>query len=131
MIVGIDLIKDEAVLNAAYDDAAGVTAQFNMNILRRMNRELGGDFDSRAFRHRAFYNAADRRIEMHLESLKQQTVTVAGRTFDFAQGRDDPYRELLQIYRRSFRALAESAGWRPTATWTDERHYFSIHALKF
>src|SRR4051812_499579 len=86
MIVGIDLIKDEAVLNAAYDDAAGVTAKFNLNVLARMNRELGGNFDTSAFRHRAFYNAEGHRIEMHLESLKDQTVTVAGRTFDFARG---------------------------------------------
>ena len=131
MIVGIDLIKDEAVLNAAYDDAAGVTAQFNMNILRRMNRELGGNFDLNAFRHRAFYNAADRRIEMHLESTKAQTVTVAGRTFTFAKGETVHTESSYKYTVNSFRALAESAGWRPTAVWTDERHYFSIHALKF
>src|SRR3954469_4337903 len=86
MIVGVDLIKDEAVLNAAYDDAAGVTAQFNLNVLRRMNRELGGDFDVASFRHHAFYNAADHRIEMHLESLRVQTVGVAGHSFSFAKG---------------------------------------------
>jgi dimethylhistidine N-methyltransferase len=131
MVVGIDLIKDEAVLNAAYDDAAGVTARFNMNILRRMNNELGGDFDLTSFRHRAFYNAADRRIEMHLESLKAQTVTVAGRTFSFAKGETVHTESSYKYTVESFRALAESAGWRPTATWTDERHYFSIHALKF
>src|SRR3954451_10037755 len=84
MIVGVDLIKHTAVLNAAYDDAAGVTAQFNLNVLRRMNRELGGDFNLAAFRHRAFYNGADHRIEMHLESLKAQTVRVAGHNFAFA-----------------------------------------------
>src|ERR1044072_1576499 len=65
MIIGVDRIKDEAVLNAAYDDAAGVTARFNLNVLKRMNRELGGNFDLAAFRHRAFYNSADHRIEMH------------------------------------------------------------------
>src|SRR5207342_3493250 len=83
MIVGVDLIKDETVLNAAYDDAAGVTARFNLNVLARMNRELGGDFDLSTFRHSAFYSAANHRIEMHLESLRSQTLTVAGRTFDF------------------------------------------------
>src|SRR5437764_1255919 len=83
MIVGVDLIKDEAVLNAAYNDAAGVTAQFNLNILTRMNRELGGNFDLSSFRHHAFYNAQAHRIEMHLESLKDQTVRVAGRKFEF------------------------------------------------
>src|ERR1043165_6078114 len=78
MIIGVDRIKDEAVLNAPYDAAAGGTPQFNLNILHRMNRELGGDFDLAALRHHAFYNTADHRIEMHLESTKPQTVTVAG-----------------------------------------------------
>ena len=131
MIVGIDLIKDEAVLNAAYDDAAGVTAQFNLNILRRMNSELGGDFDLSSFRHRAFDNAADRRIEMHLESTRAQTVMVAGRIFSFAKGETVHTESSYKYTVESFRTLAESAGWRPTAVWTDERHYFSIHALKF
>src|SRR6185295_7551971 len=86
MIVGVDRIKDTAVLNAAYDDAAGITAKFNLNVLARMNRELGGNFDLSAFRHRAFYNIGSHRIEMHLESLRAQTVTVAGRTFEFRKG---------------------------------------------
>ena len=115
MIVGVDRIKDEAVLNAAYDDAAGVTAQFNLNILARMNRELGGDFDLAAFRHRAFYNVAGHRIEMHLESLKDQTVTVAGRTFEFREGETIHTENSYKYTVESFRALAESAGWRPVA----------------
>jgi len=130
MIIGVDRIKDEAVLNAAYDDAAGVTAKFNLNILRRMNRELGGDFDLSTFRHRAFYNAADHRIEMHLESLKAQSVTVAGRTFTFASGETIHTENSYKYTVESFRALAESAGWRPVATWTDENDYFAVHALK-
>ena len=130
MIIGVDRIKDEAVLNAAYDDAAGVTAQFNLNVLRRMNRELGGDFDLSTFRHRAFYNAADRRIEMHLESLKAQTVTVAGHTFTFAKGETIHTENSYKYTVDSFRALAADAGWRPVATWTDENDYFAVHALK-
>ena len=130
MIVGVDLIKDAAVLNAAYDDAAGVTAKFNLNILRRMNRELGGDFDLSAFRHRAFYNVANHRIEMHLESLKAQTITVAGRSFDFRQGETIHTENSYKYTVDSFHALGVSAGWRPTAVWTDARGYFSIHALK-
>ena len=130
MIVGVDRIKDEAVLNAAYDDAAGVTAQFNLNILRRMNRELGGNFDLAAFRHRAFYNAADHRIEMHRESLKAQTVTVAGRGFSFAKGETIHTENSYKYTVESFRALAQSAGWRPVATWTDANDYFAVHALK-
>ncbi len=130
MIVGVDAIKDEAVLNAAYDDAAGVTARFNLNVLRRMNRELGGDFDLAAFRHRAFYNVADHRIEMHLESLKAQTVTVAGRAFEFRAGETIHTENSYKYTVESFRALAEAAGWRPVATWTDANGYFAVHALK-
>ena len=130
MIVGVDLIKDEAVLNAAYDDAAGVTAKFNLNVLSRMNRELGGNFDLSAFQHRAFFNAADHRIEMHLESRKSQAVTVAGRTFEFRKGETIHTENSYKYTVQSFRMLAESAGWRPVATWTDEKEYFSVHALK-
>jgi len=130
MIVGVDLIKDEAVLNAAYDDAAGVTAKFNLNVLARMNRELGGNFDLASFRHRAFYNVENHRIEMHLESLKAQRVTVAGRTFEFEKGETIHTENSYKYTVESFRALAELAGWRPVATWTDERGYFSMHALK-
>ena len=130
MIVGVDRIKDEAVLNAAYDDAAGVTAQFNLNILARMNRELGGDFDLAAFRHRAFYNVAGHRIEMHLESLKDQAVTVAGRTFEFHAGETIHTENSYKYTVESFRALAESAGWRPVACWTDKNDWFAVHALK-
>src|SRR3954468_19754535 len=125
MIVGVDLIKDEAVLNAAYDDAAGVTAKFNLNVLTRMNRELGGNFDLSAFRHRAFYNAKDHRIEMHLQSLKAQTVTVAGHSFDFRKGETIHTENSYKYTVESFRALAETAGWRPVATWTDGNEYFA------
>jgi len=130
MIIGIDLIKDEVVLNAAYDDAAGVTAKFNLNILTRMNRELGGNFDVPAFRHHAFYNAGHHRIEMHLESLKPQNVSVAGSVFEFARGETIHTENSYKYTVDSFRTLAESAGWRPVATWTDENALFSIHALK-
>jgi L-histidine Nalpha-methyltransferase len=130
MIVGVDLVKDKKVLNAAYDDAAGVTARFNLNVLARMNRELDGDFDLSAFRHHAFYNAADHRIEMHLESLKAQTVTVAGRTFEFRAGETIHTENSYKYTAESFRALAQRTGWRPVAVWTDANDYFSIHALK-
>jgi L-histidine Nalpha-methyltransferase len=130
MIVGVDRIKEETVLNAAYDDAAGVTAKFNLNILRRMNRELGGDFDLAAFRHRAFYNAEGHRIEMHLESLRDQTVRVAGQNFHFAKGETIHTENSYKYTVEGFRAFAESAGWRPVATWTDENDYFAVHALR-
>jgi dimethylhistidine N-methyltransferase len=130
MIVGVDRIKDEAVLNAAYDDAAGVTAKFNLNILRRMNRELGGDFDLASFRHRAFYNTADHRIEMHLQSLRTQTARVADCSFSFAKGETIHTENSYKYTVASFRALAENAGWRPVATWTDANDYFAVHVLK-
>ncbi len=130
MIVGVDRIKDEAVLNAAYDDAAGVTAKFNLNILTRMNRELGGDFDLSSFRHRAFYNSKAHRIEMHLESLRDQPVRVAGHSFHFAKGETIHTENSYKYTVESFRALAREAGWSPVATWTDERDYFAVHALK-
>src|SRR2546421_3490526 len=130
MIIGVDRIKDERLLNAAYDDARGVTAKFNLNVLARMNRELGGNFDLSAFRHRAFYNAENHRIEMHLESLKEQSVAVAGRTFEFRKGETIHTENSYKYTVESFRALAEVAGWRPVATWTDDNEYFAIHALK-
>ena len=86
LIIGVDLVKDAAVLNAAYDDAAGVTAKFNLNLLTRINRELAADFDLASFCHQAFYNSERRRIEMHLASKKRQKVRVAGRLIDFRAG---------------------------------------------
>jgi len=130
MIVGVDLTKDEAVLNAAYNDAAGVTAEFNLNILARMNRELDGNFDVASFCHRAFYNTEHHRIEMHLESLRAQTVTVAGRAFSFEKGETIHTENSYKYTVDSFRALARDAGWRWAATWTDEKNYFSLHALR-
>jgi dimethylhistidine N-methyltransferase len=118
MIVGVDRIKDEAVLNAAYDDAAGVTARFNLNILQRMNRELGADFDLATFRHRAFYNVPGHRIEMHLESMKDQAVMVAGRSFEFRAGETIHTENSYKYTVESFQALAQDAGWR------------AVHALK-
>jgi len=86
LIIGVDLIKDADILNAVYDDAAGITAKFNLNLLTRINRELGANFDPAAFSHHAFYNAERHRIEMHLASKKRQKVKVAGRVIDFRLG---------------------------------------------
>src|SRR5262249_19576766 len=86
LIIGVDLVKSQRVLHAAYNDAAGPTAAFNLNLLARMNRELGADFDLAAFAHRAFYNRERQRIEMHLKSRKRQRVTIDGSAFDFARG---------------------------------------------
>jgi len=128
-IVGIDLVKDERVLEAAYDDAAGVTAAFNLNLLRRINRELGADFDVGRFRHKALYNGAQRRIEMHLESQADQNVLVCDRVIAFAAGETIHTESSYKYTVESFQALAATAGWSPAAVWTDPKGYFSLHAL--
>lgn len=130
MIVGVDLVKDADVLHAAYSDAAGVTARFNLNLLVRINRELGADFDLGRFAHRAFYDATERRIEMHLESQAPQTVRIADRAFDFEAGETIHTENSYKYEPESFGALACSAGWRALALWTDRRRHFSVHALE-
>jgi len=127
LIIGVDLVKDAAVLNAAYDDAAGVTAQFNLNLLARINRELSAEFDLDAFSHRAFYNGERRRIEMHLVSARRQTVRVAGHAITFEAGETIHTENSYKYTIESFGLLARSAGWMPMTAWTDG--CFSVHAL--
>jgi dimethylhistidine N-methyltransferase len=129
LIVGADLIKSVDVLNAAYNDAACVTAKFNLNLLVRINRELGGTFKLDTFEHRAFYNRVRHRIEMHLASLKRQKVKVAGETIDFRAGETIHTENSYKYSIASLGALARGAGWQPTAVWTDARKYFSIQAF--
>ena len=129
LIVGVDLVKDPAVLEAAYDDAAGVTAAFNLNLLTRINRELAGDFERDHFRHRAVFNAAASRIEMLLVSTRAQTVTVAGRRFAFAEGETIHTENSYKYTVESFRRLAAEAGWTAGTVWTDMQALFSVHAL--
>jgi len=129
-IVGVDLVKDERVLHAAYNDAAGVTAAFNLNLLRRINNELGADFDLGCFRHKAFFNQAQHRIEMHLESRVAQSVLVCGRVIQFAAGETIHTESSYKYTVESFQALAAQAGWSPAAVWTDAKGYFSLHALR-
>jgi dimethylhistidine N-methyltransferase len=129
LIIGFDLIKDSATLNAAYNDAAGVTADFNLNLLERMNRELGADFDPDAFSHRAFYNTERRRIEMHLASLRRQKVKVAGRIVEFRAGETIHTENSYKYSADSFGALARGSGWTPVASWTDPQGYFAVQAL--
>jgi L-histidine N-alpha-methyltransferase len=128
-IVGVDLVKDERVLNAAYNDAAGVTAAFNLNLLRRINRELGADFALERFRHAAFFNRARQRIEMHLESLAAQDVRLGDRVVAFAKTETIHTENSYKYTVESFQALATQAGWSPAAVWTDPKRYFSLHAL--
>ncbi|WP_341921032.1 L-histidine N(alpha)-methyltransferase [Hydrocarboniphaga effusa] len=129
LIVGVDLRKPREILEAAYDDAAGVTAQFNLNLLRRLNREFGADFDLAAFRHRAVYNDALGRIEMHLVSLRQQRVHVGGESFDFANGETIHTENSYKYRPGDFAELALSAGWGRRDLWIDAQSRFSIHCL--
>ena len=131
LIIGVDLIKDADILNAAYDDAAGITAKFNLNLLTRINRELGANFDPAAFSHHAFYNAERHRIEMHLASKKRQKVKVAGRVIDFRLGETIHTENSYKYSVESFLALARGSGWSPLATWTDTGGRFSVHVLRF
>ena len=109
MIIGVDLEKNERVLYDAYNDAAGVTARFNLNVLVRINRELGGNFDVSAFMHRSVYNRERHRIEMHLIAKKAQTVRILGRNFSFRPGREHPHR-----VRATNTASTASPRWRAT-----------------
>ena len=129
-LIGYDLKKDEAILNAAYDDREGVTAAFNLNLLARVNRELGGDFDLSAFAHRAPYNRADGRVEMHLVSLREQKVTVDGTSFDFARGETIHTENSHKYDLAGFRDLGARAGYDTVKTWTDGADYFAISLLK-
>jgi dimethylhistidine N-methyltransferase len=129
MVIGVDLEKDERVLYPAYNDAAGVTARFNLNVLCRINRELGGDFDLAAFTHRAIYNRDRHRIEMHLISSKAQTVNVLGRNFSFRPGETIHTESSYKYSLERFAALARGTGWTPLKSWTDAASMFSVHVL--
>lgn len=129
LLIGVDLEKDDRVLSAAYNDAAGVTAKFNLNVLARINRELGGDFDLAAFVHRAIYNRERHRIEMHLISRKAQTVHLLGRNISFRAGESIHTESSYKYSIERFNALARGSGWSPQALWTDPDGMFSLHAL--
>jgi dimethylhistidine N-methyltransferase len=130
LLVGVDLRKDPAILVPAYDDAQGVTAAFNLNLLTRLNREGDADFDLAGFRHQAVWNAAEGRIEMHLESLRAQTVSIGGRQVTFAPGEtihtENSYKHTIP----GFQSLARAAGWRPAEVWADADGLVSLHLLQ-
>lgn len=130
MLVGVDLKKDTATLNAAYNDGSGVTAAFNMNLLARINRELSADFDLGAFRHHAFYNEKRGRIEMHLMSLKDQWVRLADGVLHFWEGETIHTENSYKYSVAEFQQLAAGAGFQPEAVWTDEQTLFSVHCLR-
>ncbi len=126
-LIGVDLKKDDALLNAAYNDAQGVTAEFNLNVLRHINDALGADFELAAFRHRAFYNGAQGRIEMHLVSLRRQRVTIRGHEFEFGAGETLHTENSCKYGIAEFQDLGRAAGFEPVECWTDERGLFSVH----
>ena len=130
LLIGVDTKKDKARLDAAYDDAVGVTAAFNRNVLTRMNRELGADFDADAFAHYAFYEPVRGRIEMHLVSLRRQEVTVSGQRFRFADGEsihtECSYKYDLPAAER----LARSAGLHLIDAWLDDARRFAVLELR-
>ncbi len=130
LLIGVDLKKDPALLAAAYNDAEGVTAAFNLNLLARINRELDGDFRPERFRHSAFYNEVQGRIEMHLVSKCDQVVRVDGHRFGFAEG-EGIHTECSYKYTvEEFQALGRRAGYTPAAVWTDRQGLFSVHYLQ-
>lgn len=129
MLIGVDLEKSDRVLHAAYNDAAGVTARFNLNLLARIDRELGGDFDLSSFTHRAIYNRERHRIEMHLVSRKAQIVRILGKSVSFRAGESIHTENSYKYSLDRFTTLAKSTGWTPQASWTDDDNLFSVHAL--
>ena len=129
LILGADMVKDEATLVAAYDDAAGVTAEFNKNLLRRINRELAGNFELAAFDHLAVWNADHARIEMHLVSRYDQIVKAAGHTFAFKAGERLHTENSHKFTPHSVAALADDAGWRVERSWLSPAPQFGVFAL--
>jgi dimethylhistidine N-methyltransferase len=130
LLLGVDLKKDPLMLHRAYNDALGITADFNLNILSRLNREMGANFDIDAFRHYAFYNPVFARVEMHLVSLKPQAVRVADVDIRFERGESIWTEASYKYNQDEFRALAAASGWRVEQTWTDDRNLFSVQYLE-
>ena len=126
LLIGVDLIKDASVLDAAYDDAIGVTAAFNLNLLRRLNHLAGADFDPAQWRHVAFFNDAESRIEMHLEARCPLTVCWRGGERSFAQGERIHTENSYKYTVQGFRALLYEAGFRVDGVWTDDAHWFAV-----
>lgn len=132
ILIGVDLVKDKAILDAAYDDALGVTASFNLNLLLHLNRLLDADFDVRDWRHRGFFNAESSRIEMHLEARSNLTVRWPGGERRFERGECIHTENSYKYTQKSFVMLLEQAGFRESRIWTDPRGWFMVchaHAL--
>jgi dimethylhistidine N-methyltransferase len=129
LLIGVDLKKDPGILHAAYNDSAGITAQFNRNLLQRLRDELGAEVSPQNFLHRAFYNILRGRIEMHLVSRCAQDIRLCGRRFHFEPGEGIHTENSYKYSPEEFHALARAAGLRPCQAWLDERRLFSVHYL--
>jgi len=130
LLIGVDLKKDPAILNAAYNDAAGITADFNLNILKRINRELDANFNTQLFGHRAFYNADKGRIEMHLVSKTDQSAHINDQRYNFTAGENIHTENSYKYSINEFQALASQAGFEPVKVWTDPAQLFSVHYFR-
>ena len=130
LLIGVDLIKDFDTLEAAYNDTQGVTARFNKNLLVRLNRELNANFNIDHFHHRAFYNQDHDRIEMHLESSRDQLVQIADQTFRFRKGETIHTENSHKYSISGFQKMALQAGFHPVKVWTDANDLFSIQYLQ-
>lgn len=130
LLIGVDLIKDTQVLEAAYNDEAGITAAFNLNVLERICKELETDLDPTGFIHHAFYNEAESRIEMHLISAEAQSVHIEGQRFLFARGESLHTENSYKYTPEGFRSLAADGGFKAVAMWTDAQRLFSVHYLE-
>ena len=130
LLIGVDLVKDTATLEAAYDDAAGVTAEFNLNLLNRLARELDANLEARHFTHKAWFNAEFSRIEMHLVSNRAQVLHIAGEAFQFQAGETLHTENSYKYTVEGFLSMARRAGFTSRGVWTDSRQYFSVHYLE-
>ncbi|MDO8032476.1 L-histidine N(alpha)-methyltransferase [Janthinobacterium sp. SUN128] len=126
LMIGVDLIKDDAILDAAYDDALGVTAAFNLNMLRHVNGLIGADFDVRAWQHHGFFNADEHRVEMHLEARSEQFVHWKGGQRRFAKGERIHTEDSYKYTRAAFVGLLEQAGFSTVQVWTDPQQWFAV-----
>lgn len=130
LLIGIDLVKDQKILEDAYNDSQGITAEFNLNILDRINRELGANFDTDKFSHRAHWNKENNRVEMHLVSKCQQTVNVGGQTLEFTKDETIHTESSHKYTVESFNKIAAFSGFRCKHAWLDENNWFSVQLLE-
>ncbi|VAW95722.1 FIG00856872: hypothetical protein [hydrothermal vent metagenome] len=127
ILIGVDLKKDSETLNAAYNDSTGATAEFNLNLLTRINQELNADFDLNSFEHTAFYNDKKSRVEMHLKSKKHQVVSVSNNDISFLENETIHTENSYKYTLKEFKSLLRTAGFEPMRAWTDDNDLFSVH----